>query len=68
VTVLEFPIWFSHVVGSDRLGITLLFLRNGLLVIAALLAALELWWSTVSDPAPTLPTQATRSKERLSSP
>lgn len=67
VTVLEFPIWFAHVVGSDRLGITLLFLRNGLLVIAALLAALELWRATVSDPAPALPAQATRTKEPLSS-
>ncbi|WP_405879252.1 DUF2029 domain-containing protein [Streptomyces sp. NBC_01384] len=67
VTVLEFPFWFSHVVSSDSLGITLLFLRNGLLVIAALLAALELWRSTVSDPAPTLPAQAARTKETLRS-
>ncbi|WP_405887674.1 DUF2029 domain-containing protein [Streptomyces sp. NBC_01136] len=67
VTVLEFPLWFSHIVSSDSLGITLLFLRNGLLVIAALLAALELWRSTVSDPAPTLPAQAARTKETLRS-
>ncbi|WP_286260310.1 glycosyltransferase family 87 protein [Streptomyces graminofaciens] len=43
VTVLEFPIWFGHVVMSDWLGVTLMFLRNGLLVLATLLAALELW-------------------------
>jgi len=67
VTVLEFPIWFSHVVTSDRLGIALLFLRNGLLVIATLLAALELWRGTVSEPAPTLPSQAAHSKETLAS-
>ncbi|WP_327428093.1 glycosyltransferase 87 family protein [Streptomyces sp. NBC_01236] len=67
VTVLEFPVWFSHVVSSDRLGITLLFARNGLLVIATLLAALELWRSTVSEPAPTVPSQAARTKETLAS-
>lgn len=66
-TVLEFPVWFSHVVAGDWLGVTLLFLRNGLLVVAALLAALELWWGTVSHPAPALPAQAARSKETLRS-
>ncbi|MHA5048498.1 glycosyltransferase 87 family protein [Streptomyces sp. SD15] len=66
-TVLEFPLWFSHVVASDWLGITLLFARNGLLVIAALLGALELWRGTVSNPAPTLPTQTTRTNETLTS-
>ncbi len=66
-TVLEFPIWFSHVVGSDRLGITLLFVRNGLLVVAALIAALELWWSTcLTRPRP-CPLRPPGSKERLSS-
>jgi small basic protein len=67
VTVLEFPIWFSHVVSSDPLGITLLFVRNGLLVIATLLAALELWRSTVSEPAPVFPSQATRAQDTLAS-
>lgn len=64
VTVLEFPLWFSHVVSSDTLGITLLFLRNGLLVLATVLAARALWRSTVSasEPAP-VPTQAARTKE-----
>jgi hypothetical protein len=63
VTVLEFPVWFSHVVSSDLLGVVLLFVRNGLLVIATLLAALELWRGTVSRPAPTVPAQAARTKE-----
>ncbi|MET7909608.1 glycosyltransferase family 87 protein [Streptomyces avermitilis] len=67
VTVLEFPVWFSHVVGSDWMGITLLFVRNGLLVAAALTGALELWRGTVSRPFPTVPGQATRTRESLAS-
>ncbi|MBT2674829.1 DUF2029 domain-containing protein [Streptomyces sp. ISL-14] len=64
VTVLEFPIWFSHVVASDALGITLLFLRNGLLVLATIVAARALWRSTVPRTAPLpVPAQATRAKE-----
>lgn len=64
VTVLEFPVWFAHVVASDGLGVTLLFLRNGLLVLATLLAARELWRSTVTRPAPApVPAQAARAKE-----
>ncbi|MFF4908965.1 glycosyltransferase 87 family protein [Streptomyces sp. NPDC001260] len=64
VTVLEFPLWFQHVVASDTRGITLLLLRNGLLVVAAVLGARELWRSTVSrEPVPSLPGQATRTKE-----
>lgn len=47
VTVLEFPVWFDHVVASDGLGLTLLFLRNGLLVAATVTAAVRLWRSTV---------------------
>jgi hypothetical protein len=47
VTVLEFPVWFDHVVASDPLGIALLALRNGLLVAAALVAARALWRDTV---------------------
>ncbi|MFB8774403.1 glycosyltransferase 87 family protein [Streptomyces broussonetiae] len=46
VTTLEFPLWFAHVVASDGLGVTLLFVRNGLLVLATVLAARELWRST----------------------
>ncbi|MFF8843728.1 glycosyltransferase 87 family protein [Streptomyces sp. NPDC015127] len=47
VTVLEFPVWFAHVVASDGLGIALLFLRNGLLVAATLVACRRLWRATV---------------------
>ncbi|MFC8868516.1 glycosyltransferase 87 family protein [Streptomyces sp. NPDC057148] len=48
VTVLEFPLYFAEVVASDPLGVTLLFVRNGLLVAAALVAARGLWRDTVS--------------------
>ncbi|QEV17690.1 glycosyltransferase family 87 protein [Streptomyces alboniger] len=50
VTFLEFPVWFSHVVASDPLGVALLLVRNGLLVAAALLACRNLWRQTVSEP------------------
>ena len=64
VTVLEFPVWFSHVVASDALGVTLLFLRNGLLVLATLLAARELWRSTVTRTPPLpVPAQTPRPQE-----
>ncbi|MBE8472842.1 glycosyltransferase 87 family protein [Streptomyces justiciae] len=63
VTVLEFPIYFANVVASDGLGVTLLFLRNGLLVAATVLAAVELWRATASAPVeapePAQPAQAT---------
>ena len=48
VTVLEFPVWFAHVVASDPLGIALLGARNGLLVAATLAAARVLWCGTVA--------------------
>jgi hypothetical protein len=64
VTVLEFPIWFAHVVASDALGITLLVVRNGLLVAAALTAAVRLWRDTVSYAAPAeLPGQPARAQD-----
>ncbi|MFE0253170.1 glycosyltransferase 87 family protein [Streptomyces sp. NPDC059010] len=64
VTVLEFPVWFAHVVASDALGVTLLSLRNGLLVLATLLAARALWRSTVPRTTPLpVPAQTTRAKE-----
>ncbi|MFF3641840.1 glycosyltransferase 87 family protein [Streptomyces sp. NPDC002564] len=50
VTFLEFPVWFSHVVASDPLGVSLLFVRNGLLVAATVLACRNLWRQTVSGP------------------
>ena len=62
-TVLEFPVWFAHVVLSDPLGITLLLVRDGLLVAAALLAARALWRGTVSHPPPVLPAQAARTRQ-----
>jgi hypothetical protein len=64
VTVLEFPIGFSHVVVSDWYGITLLLLRNGLLVAATVTAARGLWRSTVTDaPVPPFPSQAAPAEE-----
>jgi hypothetical protein len=61
VTVLEFPIWFADVVGSTPLGITLLFVRNGLLVLATVIAMRELWRATVpkQPQPPALPDQPT---------
>ncbi|MES5823062.1 glycosyltransferase family 87 protein [Streptomyces sp. RG80] len=67
VTVLEFPIYFGNVVASDGLGVTLLFIRNGLLVAATVLAAVELWRSTVSPEAETpVPAQAALTTEETS--
>ncbi len=62
VTVLEFPVWFAQVVASDPLGIALLFVRNGLLVAAALLAARALWRDTAPrrTPVPTPPSRSAR--------
>ncbi|NJP51011.1 DUF2029 domain-containing protein [Streptomyces sp. SBST2-5] len=62
VTVLEFPVFFAEVVGSDALGITLLFLRNGLLVAASVLAARRLWTDTVPRPVPSSPAPAHRTR------
>lgn len=50
VTVLEFPVRFADVVTSSPLGITLLAVRNGLLVAAALFSCARLWRSTVTEP------------------
>ncbi|MEV7126427.1 glycosyltransferase 87 family protein [Streptomyces sp. NPDC093260] len=59
VTVLEFPVYFADVVASDRLGVALLFLRNGLLVAACVSAGRALWRSTVPGPVRvSLPGQA----------
>lgn len=61
VTVLEFPIWFADVVGSTPLGITLLLVRNGLLVLATVVGMRELWRATVPErtPPPPAPDQTT---------
>lgn len=54
-TVLEFPIWFADVVSSTPLGITLLIIRNGLLVLATALGMRRLWRATVPKQPPTPP-------------
>ncbi|MFE7618255.1 glycosyltransferase 87 family protein [Streptomyces sp. NPDC057496] len=46
VTQWEFPLGFVHVVSSDATGVTLMFLRNGLLVAATLTACRRLWRQT----------------------
>ncbi|MEU3524373.1 glycosyltransferase family 87 protein [Streptomyces sp. NPDC038707] len=64
LTVLEFPAGFAHVVQSDGYGVTLLVLRNGLLVAATLGAARRLWRATVPPrPGAPAPPQAARTTE-----
>ncbi|MFJ8307742.1 MULTISPECIES: glycosyltransferase 87 family protein [unclassified Streptomyces] len=64
VTLLEFPIWFSHVVAGDWLGILLLAVRNGLLITACLLSCHRLWQSTATARNhPPLPHQPARTTE-----
>lgn len=60
LTLLEFPLLFSHVVSSDWLGITLLVLRNGALAAASATACHRLWRSTVRAPLPRQRTAGTR--------
>ncbi|MFI9647567.1 glycosyltransferase 87 family protein [Streptomyces sp. NPDC052040] len=64
-TVLEFPVYFADVVGSDRLGVTLLFVRNGLLLLAAVTAARALWRTTVPVTPPAVPPGTPRAEESL---
>ncbi|MBT2393767.1 DUF2029 domain-containing protein [Streptomyces sp. ISL-1] len=66
VTLLEFPVWFSHVVAGDPLGVLLLAVRNGLLVAATLTACLRLWRQTVGEPCRRL--RLSRSAARADSP
>ncbi|MDX3310364.1 glycosyltransferase 87 family protein [Streptomyces sp. NPDC054884] len=69
VTVLEFPVRFEDVVASTPVGVGLMMLRNGLLVAAALTAAVRLWRSTASLSALAPPAgQAARTGERAVSP
>ncbi|MCS0604045.1 DUF2029 domain-containing protein [Streptomyces sp. LP11] len=64
VTVLEFPLGFAHVVVSDGYGVALMFLRNGLLLAAALVACRRLWRATVpARPAIPFPPRQTRTEE-----
>ncbi|ATW48089.1 glycosyltransferase 87 family protein [Streptomyces peucetius] len=51
VTLLEFPVWFSHVVASDPLGVALLVVRNGLLAAATVDACRRLWRQTTTAAA-----------------
>ncbi|MFF9487959.1 glycosyltransferase 87 family protein [Streptomyces sp. NPDC014676] len=69
VTVLEFPVWFAHVVASDSLGIALLVVRNGLLVGATVVAARVLWCATVPRrrSAPRVPGPARAAETPVSS-
>ncbi|WP_234327268.1 glycosyltransferase 87 family protein [Streptomyces sp. NRRL WC-3742] len=46
LTVLEFPTLFTQVLGSDALAITVLSLRNLLLVAATVVSCVRLWRST----------------------
>ncbi|WP_051840584.1 glycosyltransferase 87 family protein [Streptomyces sp. NRRL F-5126] len=46
VTLMEFPLGFGHVVASDTLGVTLLVLRNALLVAATVMGCRLLWTQT----------------------
>lgn len=46
-TTLEFPIFFEDIAASDKLGVTLIVARNGLLVLASLSACRRLWVATV---------------------
>jgi hypothetical protein len=64
VTVLEFPLGFGHVVMSDRYGVLLMLVRNGLLVAASLTAGRRLWRATVTpSPAAPLPPQPSRTRQ-----
>jgi hypothetical protein len=56
-TVAEFPVRFADVVASTPLGVTLLALRNGLLVAATLTGAVRLWRETVSRPGAAAPAE-----------
>jgi hypothetical protein len=47
VTFYEFPAHFHDVVVSDHIGVALLVLRNGLLIVASLIACRRLWVSAV---------------------
>ncbi|MBT2386871.1 DUF2029 domain-containing protein [Streptomyces sp. ISL-11] len=63
LTQLEFPIWFSHVVASDKLGVATLTLRNALLVVATLISCTRLWRETVTEAGPAGATDPPAEKE-----
>ncbi|MFF3836091.1 glycosyltransferase 87 family protein [Streptomyces sp. NPDC001930] len=47
---LAYPVLYDHVVAGTTEGLTVMVLRNGLLLAATLLAARRLWTSTVTGP------------------
>ncbi|WP_435969794.1 glycosyltransferase 87 family protein [Streptomyces sp. Qhu_M48] len=47
---LAYPVLYYEVIGGTAQGLTVMVLRNGLLLAAALLAAHRLWTSTVAGP------------------
>ncbi|MEU9886668.1 glycosyltransferase family 87 protein [Sphaerisporangium sp. NPDC051011] len=55
VTMVEFPELFEEVQQSTALGVTVLLVRNGLLVAAAVLACVRLWRATVPRPVAARP-------------
>ncbi|MFF8692089.1 glycosyltransferase 87 family protein [Streptomyces sp. NPDC015144] len=67
ITQWEFPFGFVHVVSSDATGVTLMFLRNGLLVAATLTACRRLWRQTVPRSASAVPSAAGRAVEPVGS-
>ncbi|MET9377291.1 glycosyltransferase 87 family protein [Streptomyces sp. NPDC002992] len=58
---LAYPVLYDEVVAASWTGVTVMVLRNGLLLAAALLAARRLWTSTVLVTAPAAPAAPTAS-------
>ncbi|MEV8453401.1 glycosyltransferase 87 family protein [Streptomyces sp. NPDC052095] len=67
ITQWEFPLGFVHVVSSDATGVTLMLLRNGLLVAATLTACHRLWRRTVPRSGSAVPSAAGRAVEPVGS-
>ena len=53
VTTVEFPVRFGDVVAGSATGVTLLCVRNGLLVAATVCGAVRLWRRTTAPPPQT---------------
>ncbi|MDX3093624.1 glycosyltransferase 87 family protein [Streptomyces sp. ME19-03-3] len=63
LTLFEFPVRFGDVVGSTDLGITLLLLRNGLLIATSVIACRRLWVASARLPKQSRGASATRAPE-----
>ncbi|MFE2010095.1 glycosyltransferase family 87 protein [Streptomyces sp. NPDC059491] len=50
LSALAYPVLYADVIAGTPTGVTVMVLRNGLLLAAALLAARRLWTSTVTGP------------------